>query len=162
SSGNFVASAITNSAGAYAFTHVPAGMYEVEVVPPTNYTLTLQDQGTNDAIDSDPNPSTHRTAPFALGPNEYKKDIDAGLVYSGPTGSIGDYVWYDLNENGIQNYWEPGAAGVTVRLYGVSGNLLATTVTIAGGFYSFNLLPGGTYQIEVIPPPGYVLSPKDA
>ncbi|MDV7398392.1 SdrD B-like domain-containing protein, partial [Arthrospira platensis SPKY1] len=41
-----------------------------------------------------------------------------------PTGSIGQFVWEDLNANGLQDPDEPGIAGVTVRLLDSNGNFL--------------------------------------
>lgn len=50
---------------------------------------------------------------------------------------IGNRVWFDLNQNGIQDPGEDPAAGVTVNLYDASGNLVASTVTNAAGEYLF-------------------------
>ena len=36
-------------------------------------------------------------------------------------GALGDYVWHDLNANGVQDEGEPGINGVTVRLYDCAG-----------------------------------------
>ena len=36
-------------------------------------------------------------------------------------GTIGNFVWNDLNGNGVQDPGEPGIAGVTVRLYSPYG-----------------------------------------
>ena len=62
-------------------------------------------------------------------------------------GSIGDYVWYDANENGIQDGSETGAQGVYVTLFDGSSNVLATTITDDNGFYQFTDLPAGQYQV---------------
>jgi hypothetical protein len=52
-----------------------------------------------------------------------------------------------------------GLAGVTVQLEDASGNVLATTVTGAGGQYSFNIFNGiggtGVYQVVVQMPANY-------
>ena len=45
--------------------------------------------------------------------------LDAGFVANG---SLGDYVWFDANKNGIQDPDESGVAGVTVRLYQANEN----------------------------------------
>ena len=42
--------------------------------------------------------------------------IDAGFVIPA---ALGDYVWIDLNRDGIQDPDEPGVNGVRVRLYTV-------------------------------------------
>ena len=71
--------------------------------------------------------------------------------------SIGDFVWNDLNANGIQDAGEPGLAGVTVSLS--NG---ATTTTNASGAYSFTNLVPGTYTVTVATPAGFAPSPTGA
>ncbi len=74
------------------------------------------------------------------------------------TGSIGDFVWEDLNRNGLQDAGEPGIGGVTVTL---SGSSSATTTTAANGSYSFNNLQAGTYSVTFATPtaPGQTFVP---
>lgn len=71
--------------------------------------------------------------------------------------SIGDFVWNDLNENGIQDPGEPGVSNVIVTLYNaVSSNAVGNSViTDANGFYIItnNLTPGTNYFLEFVPPP---------
>ncbi|MCB0159741.1 MAG: hypothetical protein KDD83_16535, partial [Caldilineaceae bacterium] len=43
-----------------------------------------------------------------------------GLASPANSAAIGDYVWHDLNEDGIQDCTEPGIAGVTVNLFDAS------------------------------------------
>ncbi len=52
---------------------------------------------------------------------------------------VGDTVFSDKNENGIQDTGEPGIGGVTVELIDSFGNVLATTTTNAGGGYRFSV-----------------------
>ncbi len=71
--------------------------------------------------------------------------------------SIGDFVWDDLNANGIQDPNEPGLAGVTVNLWkgNENGPLVKTeysTVTNASGNYIFENLKRGVYWLEFIAP----------
>ncbi len=62
--------------------------------------------------------------------------------------SIGDYVWEDVNGNGIQEPGEQGMEGVTVTLYdAVSSNMVATTSTSDSGAYLFTGIPAGTYFV---------------
>lgn len=76
--------------------------------------------------------------------------------------ALGDYVWFDENENGIQDEpAENGVNGVTVNLLDDQGNVIDTTVTANDtngnpGYYIFNgLTPGVTYQVEFLLPSGY-------
>jgi protocatechuate 3,4-dioxygenase beta subunit len=77
------------------------------------------------------------------------------------TNSIGDYVWADIDADGVQDGSETGINGVTVWLYwdengdGVldDGEMLVdTTETLANGFdgyYEFTGLPSGDYIVKV-------------
>ncbi|MBK9462537.1 MAG: carboxypeptidase regulatory-like domain-containing protein [Sphingobacteriales bacterium] len=51
--------------------------------------------------------------------------------------SLGNYVWYDVDEDGIQDATETGVDGVTVTLYDGNGAVVATTTTDATGAYEF-------------------------
>ncbi|NOT61652.1 MAG: DUF11 domain-containing protein, partial [Acidobacteria bacterium] len=57
------------------------------------------------------------------------------LCEPGPM-EIGNRIWVDTDNNGIQDADEKGIPGVTVKLF-KSGNLLATAVTDAQGIYIF-------------------------
>jgi hypothetical protein len=87
--------------------------------------------------------------------------VAKGNIYSTPalspacTGQIGDYVWNDLNGNGIQDPGEPGIDGVTVNLYNSSGVIIASQVTAPGptgsqqGYYEFSGVCAGVYTVKV-------------
>ena len=76
---------------------------------------------------------------------------------------IGNFVWNDLNHNGIQDANEPGIPTVTVNLYEVVAGvpkLVASTITDASGQYFFNTktvtipaggLKTGTNYVVAIP-----------
>lgn len=54
---------------------------------------------------------------------------------------IGNFVWHDLNEDGLQNFGEPGIEDVLVILTGTTqsgGNVNQTQHTDANGMYMFN------------------------
>ena len=76
-----------------------------------------------------------------------------------PSGQIGDFVWNDVNANGIQDAGETGLPGQTVAL---SGTVSATTTTGAAGDYLFAGLPAGSYTVTVATPAGYTASPTGA
>jgi|GEM_PF-6812784 len=77
-----------------------------------------------------------------------------------PLASIGDYVWNDINEDGIQDS-EPGVPGVTVNLMDCSNVQLDTTTTDPSGNYLFDGLTPGNYKIEFVLPSGYSFSLMD-
>lgn len=68
-----------------------------------------------------------------------------------PLGSIGDYVWNDLNGNGQQDAGEPALQNVTVKLTLPNGTT-QTKTTNASGFYSFTGLAGGNYTVTFTTP----------
>ncbi|MBP7777604.1 MAG: VCBS repeat-containing protein [Acidobacteria bacterium] len=76
-----------------------------------------------------------------------------------PTLSLGNLVWFDVNNNGLAEVGEAGIGGVVVRLIAADGvTVLATMPTDANGFYLFSGLLPGTYFVEVVPPAGAVSS----
>lgn len=78
-------------------------------------------------------------------------------------GSIGDYVWYDTNHDGIQDPAEPGIAGVKVILYAADGTTkVAETWSDGSGQYQFAGLGDGTYTLHFIPGLDYLPSPVNA
>lgn len=80
------------------------------------------------------------------------------------TGSLGDWVWEDLNGNGIQDAGEPGIEGVTVNLYKCCSMILvASTQTDSNGYYYFEDMPANlqSYYIEFVLPIGWKFTIAD-
>lgn len=82
-------------------------------------------------------------------------------------GSLGDYVWKDLDDDGIQDANEPGVKGVIVQLLnGNTGALLSTDTTDANGAYGFTGLDSGSYKVKIVlssvPADCQLTSKKDA
>ncbi|WP_181773936.1 DUF7850 domain-containing protein [Amycolatopsis pittospori] len=81
---------------------------------------------------------------------------------------IGEFVWNDVDRNGLQDAGEAGIAGVKVTLKDASGTAVGTLTTDAGGKYRFAKLKDGIYQvcfdISALPPEyaGYGYTKKDA
>ena len=77
-----------------------------------------------------------------------------------PSASIGDYVWEDLDFDGIQDAGEPGIPGVKVELLGGTNGttVIATTTTGAAGQYLFSGLNAGTYTVRFTMPSDYGLT----
>jgi hypothetical protein len=163
--GNWLASTTTDGTGHYQFAGRPAGNYKLQFVAPTGYQFSPQDQGTDDALDSDADASG-LTVVYSLADGQQRTDIDAGLYYTGSGGSggsggsIGDRVWYDADNDGVQDAGESGASGVTVRLLDGSGQLLQTTTTDGAGQYHFFGLAAGNYRVQFVAPFGYQFSPQ--
>ncbi|MDR3574547.1 MAG: SdrD B-like domain-containing protein, partial [Anaerolineaceae bacterium] len=157
-----IASATTQNVagvdGIYSFTNLIPGYYYLVFNPPSGYSITLVDQGSDDAIDSDADPTTGRTATTLLSPGQNDMTWDAGMVQ--PT-SVGDFVWNDMNGNGIQDTGEPGIPNAKVDLYRVGSGQVATTNTDSAGAYLFDNLVPGDYYLIFTPPSGYVVSPQN-
>jgi hypothetical protein len=65
---------------------------------------------------------------------------------------IGDFVWHDVNENGLQDEDERGVFNVTINLYTERQRKIAATTTDAAGFFAFeNIQPGNYYLTFIIP-----------
>lgn len=76
-------------------------------------------------------------------------------------GGIGDYVWSDLNKNGIQEQNEVGISNVTVKLFFGDGSV-RTATTNSVGYYIFGELSPGSYTVQFITPSGMTSSPSNA
>lgn len=65
-------------------------------------------------------------------------------------GSISGTIYSDANEDGDYTAAIDGELqGITLNLLDAGGNILATTVTNANGFYQFTGLPDGDYTVEI-------------
>jgi len=97
--------------------------------------------------------------PGRLGAEPPKVDLHVAAV--SPLNVIGNRVWEDSNNNGIQDLGEPGIAAVRVGLY-QSNTLIDTTFTDANGNYLFENLLDGDYVLRFYMPDtrGYI-SPRD-
>ncbi|WP_440545562.1 SdrD B-like domain-containing protein [Staphylococcus simulans] len=79
------------------------------------------------------------------------------------TYKLGDYVWEDVNQNGIQDMGEQPISGVLVTLKdATTGNIINTAVTDKYGNYLFNNLKNGEYVVVFETPDGYVPTTKES
>ncbi|GFO66918.1 hypothetical protein GMLC_04970 [Geomonas limicola] len=159
-SGALIGATTTNGTGNYLFTGLCAGSYRVEALPPAGFVASPSLKGSDRAADSNPNP-----AEITL-PSDFTSEPTVDFGFNTPcTGSIGDFVWQDLNRNGIQEPGEPGINGVRVLLKDSFSNLIASASTTGNGFYQFTGLCAGSYRVEVDAttlPAGLVASPVQA
>ncbi|MBV7328001.1 hypothetical protein KFU94_07020 [Chloroflexi bacterium TSY] len=149
---------VTDSDGAYHFSDLVPGTYWVEVAPPIGFLFGPDDEVVDlstegEQIDSDVNPETGRTTTTMLHSSEHDWTWDAGLYM--PV-ALGNFVWFDEDNNGIRTSDEEGIGNVLLNLYHVesydSGStLVMTTTTDANGFYLFDILSVGDYVVEIAP-----------
>ncbi len=70
--------------------------------------------------------------------------------------AIGDFVWLDEDQNGIQDVGEDGIAGVTVYLFECGEQTpISSTTTDGNGFYLFSNLVPGDYSLLFALLPGF-------
>jgi uncharacterized repeat protein (TIGR01451 family) len=172
-----IVAATTDAQGRYLFALPPNTPYNIRIAPASRTTLTAQGYrftrtqvGSNRTADSDASQvwgyiefarpgQSHTGAGLPLPLRESdQRSYDIGLMRQQPLGRVGDFVWNDLNANGIQDAGEPGIGGVTVTLEGVDsvalGPVNATTTTGADGRYLFQQLPPGVYRVRFSVPTG--------
>ncbi|HEC2227197.1 TPA: carboxypeptidase regulatory-like domain-containing protein, partial [Staphylococcus delphini] len=139
----------TDEKGKYLFTGLENGEYTVKFSElPEGYVPTKTQAGGDTKLDSNGLESkvTINNA------NDYS--VDLGIVKPEPqpepkpaTYELGDYVWIDYNNDGIQNKGEAAVAGVKVTLTKPNGETLET-VTDKEGKYLFTGLENGEYTVK--------------
>ncbi len=153
--GNVIATQQTDANGNYLFDKLAGGNYQVGVTAPSQYELTAKDAFGNgaDAIDSDVNVATGHTDTITLGEGQAIRTVDAGLVekvYN--DGCIEGTLFAGQYRGEIRPY--PGAAEViknaTINLLDGSGNVVATTKADATGYYKFDGLGSGSYNVQIV------------
>jgi uncharacterized repeat protein (TIGR01451 family) len=77
------------------------------------------------------------------------KPVDTNVDFGFTDGvNIGDTVWIDLNQNGIQDEGDIGIANVVVTVIYPDGQTYTTT-TDSNGHYYFDVPPGQAYTITI-------------
>ncbi len=139
----------TGEDGFYLFDNLSSGEYYIKINIPGLYYTTKPDIGNNKNIDSDINDGNgfNTTEYFYLGVNEYKDDIDAGAYR---LGEVGDFVWLDENENGIQDAEEEGVEFIFISVYDENGNYIGTMISDNNGNYRSSSLMPGEYYLKVL------------
>jgi hypothetical protein len=173
-----VANTVSDANGNYSFTVAP-GSYFVEFRAPSAQpgfrTLTLQDQGSNDAVDSDVNPLTGQTNIFTLAAGQNNKSIDAGFQLTTIVIEAQKGLWLDANSDGVKDDTEVGIGNVQVqllttgadRIVGNQDDVLLQTVLTSNnpdtlGDYVFAPVPiNGDYEIRFGLPAGRAFTLKD-
>jgi|GEM_PF-1527485 len=170
-----VAETETDLDGYFCFTGLSSGEYFLKFEIPINHVATEPDfvNDDNQTFDDKDSDVTNKFGPgttdiIVLGKNDQNKDVDVGFY---PGGSIGDFVWKDVDP-GIDNRYDEGIdvpfEDVFIELYHVidfNGSeidtLMATTQTDRNGNYSFDNLAKGDYILKLIEPIGEALTQND-
>jgi hypothetical protein len=141
---------------------------------PANFVLTIQNEGSDDNIDSDVDTTTGMTPPFTLANNDFNTSMDAGMylgnakqLNQGPAidvklypNPVHDQLFVDIVSNEAADYW--------VNLSDLSGKLIQrkqfkleeghnkmeiATNEINDGIYLLNVLSQGvkkSFMVQVI------------
>ena len=141
-SGNVVATTTTDADGNYSFTGLNDGTYTVQVDKTGPLASTEQTEDPSGNGDSRSQAITFtRSDPDVTNVNfGYAEDY-----------TVSGTVYYDKDRSETLNNSEPGFDGITVKLLGEDGSVVATTTTQADGTYSFAKLPAGKYTVKVEP-----------
>ena len=137
-------------------------------VPVTDNNLNLDDDGEPDGSvgwTSRPVTLTPFLEPLDDGDNNPNSNntnysVDFGCV---PLAALGNRVWLDVNNNGIQDGAENiGVAGINVALLNAATNVIVLTTTTDGfGLYTFTKVLPGDYLVHFDLPFGFVRSPAN-
>ena len=172
--GNPITSVTTGLDGVYHFTNLPAGDYIIQVEPSVSYIASPvqqsnpnTDDNTDSNIASEPTSGVYQSGVVTLSvggepTNEIFVDgsadqdgspdasgnmtVDFGFTPIADLGSLGDFVWWDINGDGLQDAGEPGISGVTLTL---TDNMTLNTTTDANGIYTFTNLVSDVYTITI-------------
>ena len=149
-SGNPIAEQTTGEDGQYAFKGLMPGVYRVDVAIPDGHVLVessdphLAEAGLISVIE-DATGLTGVSGSITLKMAQHRRDMDIGSVLPG---RLGDKVWLDLNENGLQDGVEGGIPGVTIEV--LRGEKLVATVTSDQyGYYVVENLYPAEYTLRV-------------
>ena len=137
----------TDSNGDYSFSGLLPGFYQITKTNPSG----LHNQADRDGGNPTVIELTIAPGNPVSGVADNKVDQDFEITKA----SFGDYVWYDLNGNGVPDGGEPVLAGVRVYV-DANGNSSydpgePTAITNGSGLYTIDDIAPGTYAVRVDP-----------
>ena len=143
---NVVGSTFTDTNGNYRFTGMPNGTYTVDVNDIGNVMNGFwHSLGPNPGADNN-----SQVDPYTVTVTGGQSNLTGDFGYYLVVAELGDYVWYDINGNGLQDGGEPGLSGVKVTLkinYPNGNQIVMQTKTDSSGRYLFaNLLLDERYN----------------
>jgi fimbrial isopeptide formation D2 family protein len=159
-----VSTATAGTTPNFLFPNLPSGNFRVTVSGTSGTGGVPDNVSLTDSVDNGGAADATASVTTTLTTGQNRTDQDFG--YRG-TASIGDFVWYDADGDGVQDTGEPGIAGATVTLLwagpdGTLGNaddVTFTTTTDASGLYLFPNLPvngaDDPYRVTVAAPAAY-------
>jgi len=143
----------TDETGNFVFSDLKPGSYQLQFDPPPSYFASPDHQGGIEAVERDSNVDvdSRLTPIIVLESGQVDLSWDAGF-YAGAI--LGDFVWEDVDGNGLQDEGELGIPGVLVELFTAEGGFVGSTNTDATGHYRFEGITPNDYYVRFNPPPG--------
>jgi hypothetical protein len=154
--GNEVARTQTDANGDYLFEDLRPGKYIVKELQPDGFFNLRENEG---GFDDDNTTAT--------GENEISITVDGGEVdiendfVEVMQTSLGDHVWYDNDNDGVQDSNEPGVEDVLVTLIDEDGNAREMRTDQYGDYHFYQLDPTKDYTVVFdlsTLPTGYALT----
>jgi uncharacterized repeat protein (TIGR01451 family) len=144
--GTEVARTTTDKDGNYRFTNLPPADYLVKELQPKSYFDVRENEG---GLDDD-NSTTTLTNVISATVGSGENDIQNDFVEA-ESASLGDYVWYDNNKDGVQDGSEFGVKNIKVYLLDENGDRvpnISTETNATGGYIFEGLNPLKEYAVE--------------
>ncbi|MFZ1458141.1 MAG: SdrD B-like domain-containing protein, partial [Saprospiraceae bacterium] len=151
-----VGTTLSGPDGSYSFSQVAFGDYFVSV-PLINDKMFVLKQGNpvpNGSQISN-NFGAGSTDLISVLPGNTVSGIDMGYFRKI---TIGDFVWDDLNNNGLQDTNEPGIGNITISLINEAGLTEKTTTSDNSGQYIISDIGPGRYKVKFSLKPDYVFA----
>ena len=136
--------------GYYIFPGLSPGDYYIVVDAGNEFSIVFPDVGDDD-FDSDITAGIVSGSSDIFSVDGPVTNIDVGLLIPA---TIGDFVWEDIDEDGIQDLEEPGIGNIRVQLFDIDGVMLQETSSASDGSYVFNGLAEGLYYVTFDLPGG--------
>ncbi len=125
------------------------GRYQFSEVKPGHYSLQINTETLPEDMEAsyDPDGGADSAAVMQVAAEE---TISANFGYEpAGTAAIGGVVWLELRNFGGLDAGEPGMPGIVVELVDVTGVVLDVSRTNEQGFYWFDGLRAGSYQVRL-------------
>jgi 5-hydroxyisourate hydrolase-like protein (transthyretin family) len=150
---NVLDTTVTDSSGRYKFTDLQPGRYYLAFRLGASLTGTRYRAGSDRNTDSDILRTFNGigiTGIIFLDPDESDLSIDAGVYYCI---ELGDYVWFDINKDGLQDKFEGGLNNIWVYLVDTANVVVDSTLSKKNNFTDrdgyFNMcVPPGKYFLR--------------
>jgi large repetitive protein len=125
---------ISNGSGIYSFGNLLPGTYRVVESDPVGY-LSI---------------SANTISPVIVTAGATTGGID---FIDEQVGTIGNLIWHDANNDGLNSPGELGIDGIFIELMDGANSVVRSVNTAGGGFYSFSNIAPGSYRLRISTPP---------